>query len=118
MGAVPADVRPSAVAAEEMPQTRFSRRGALLFGLFVASYLAFLYFVLPRLLGLRDTWSQIQHGNGWWLGLEACSFVGYVICTETCSSAALPDRPRRLPSDHVFGAGGDPPVRIRGRPRS
>ncbi len=51
--------------------------------LFVGSALAFLYFVLPKLLGLNETWNRIQHGNGWWLGLaavlEVCSFFGYVI---------------------------------------
>ena len=50
--------------------------------LFVASALAFLYFVLPKLLGLHDTWDRIQHGNGWWFGLaavlEVCSFCGYI----------------------------------------
>jgi uncharacterized membrane protein YbhN (UPF0104 family) len=53
--------------------------GALLF---VASALAFLYFVLPKLLGLHDTWDRVQHGNGWWFALaavlEVCSFFGYV----------------------------------------
>jgi uncharacterized membrane protein YbhN (UPF0104 family) len=38
--------------------------------------------VLPKLLGLKETWNRIQHGNGWWLGLaavlEVCSFFGYV----------------------------------------
>jgi uncharacterized protein (TIRG00374 family) len=50
--------------------------------LFVASALAFLYLVLPKLLGLHDTWDRIQHGNGWWFALaavlEVCSFCGYV----------------------------------------
>jgi uncharacterized protein (TIRG00374 family) len=50
--------------------------------LFVASALAFLYFVLPKLLGLHETWDRIQHGNAWWLAaaalLEVCSFGGYV----------------------------------------
>jgi uncharacterized membrane protein YbhN (UPF0104 family) len=49
---------------------------------FVGSALAFLYFVLPKLLGLHDTWARIQHGNGWWFALaavlEVCSFLGYV----------------------------------------
>jgi uncharacterized protein (TIRG00374 family) len=38
--------------------------------------------VLPKLLGLHETWHRIQHGNGWWFGLaavlEICSFAGYV----------------------------------------
>jgi uncharacterized protein (TIRG00374 family) len=50
---------------------------------FVASALAFLYLVLPKLLGLNETWNRIQHGNGWWLGLaavlEVCSFIGYIV---------------------------------------
>ncbi|HUA47843.1 MAG TPA: lysylphosphatidylglycerol synthase transmembrane domain-containing protein [Solirubrobacteraceae bacterium] len=50
---------------------------------FVASALAFLYFVLPKLLGLNETWNRIQHGNAWWLALaavlEVCSFCGYIV---------------------------------------
>jgi len=58
-------------------------KGRLLAALvFVVSALAFLYFVLPKLLGLNDTWNRIQHGNAWWLALgavlEVCSFLGYI----------------------------------------
>jgi putative heme transporter len=67
---------------EEMPRVRFTRRRLLASIVFVVSTAAFLYFVLPKLLGLRDTWNRIQHGNGWWLGLaallEVCSFLGYI----------------------------------------
>lgn len=67
---------------EEMPRVRFTRRRLLLSGLFVVSTVAFLYLVLPRLLGLQETWHRIQHGNLWWLALglvlEVCSFLGYV----------------------------------------
>jgi uncharacterized protein (TIRG00374 family) len=67
---------------EEMPRVVFTRRRLLASILFVASSVAFLYFVLPKLLGLKETWHRIQHGNGWWLGLaavlEVCSFFGYV----------------------------------------
>jgi uncharacterized membrane protein YbhN (UPF0104 family) len=66
-----------------MPRLRLSRRGLTFAGLFVASCVAFLYFVLPKVLGLKDTWSRIEHGNGWWLALgaalEACSFLSYVV---------------------------------------
>ena len=61
---------------------RFTRRRLLASVLFVVSAVAFLYFVLPKLLGLQDTWNRIQHGNVWWLGLaavlEVLSFLGYV----------------------------------------
>jgi uncharacterized protein (TIRG00374 family) len=67
---------------EEMPQVQISRRRALLFGLFVVSSLAFLYFVLPQLTGLRQTWHRLAEGDPWWLALavffEALSFGGHI----------------------------------------
>jgi uncharacterized protein (TIRG00374 family) len=67
---------------EEPPRVLFTRGRVLGTLLFVASALAFLYFVLPKLLGLHQTWDRIQHGNIWWFGLaavlEVCSFFGYV----------------------------------------
>jgi uncharacterized protein (TIRG00374 family) len=54
----------------------------LAFVLFVISSAACLYFVLPKLLGLQETWNRIQRGNVWWLALaavlEVCSFLGYI----------------------------------------
>jgi uncharacterized protein (TIRG00374 family) len=67
---------------EEMPRVRFTRNRVLAFGLFVVSSVAFMYFVLPKVLGLQDTWNRIQQGNTWWFGLaailEICSFIGYI----------------------------------------
>ncbi len=67
---------------EEAPRVLLTRGRILGTLLFVASALAFMYFVLPKLLGLHETWDRIQHGNGWWFGLaavlEVCSFFGYV----------------------------------------
>ncbi len=67
---------------DQMPRVRFTRGRLLASLLFVVSTVAFLYFVLPRLLGLQETWNRIQHGNAWWLAfglvLEVCSFLGYV----------------------------------------
>jgi uncharacterized membrane protein YbhN (UPF0104 family) len=66
-----------------MPRIRLTRRRLVASIVFVVSVVAFLYFVLPKLLGLRDTWSRIQHGNAWWLALaavlECFSFLGYVV---------------------------------------
>jgi uncharacterized protein (TIRG00374 family) len=71
-----------AANGEELPRFRLTRGRLLATVVFVASMLAFLYFVLPKLLGLNETWNRIQHGNGWWLALaavlEVCSFFGYV----------------------------------------
>ncbi len=67
---------------EEMPRVRFTRRRLLASIVFVVSVAAFLYFVLPKLLGLRDTWNRIQHGDPIWLALaaalEVLSFFGYI----------------------------------------
>jgi putative heme transporter len=61
---------------------RFTRRRLLASIVFVVSVAAFLYFVLPKLLGLRDTWNRIQHGDVIWLALaaalEVLSFFGYI----------------------------------------
>jgi uncharacterized protein (TIRG00374 family) len=72
---------------EEMPQARFTRRYALLFGFFVISAIAFLYFVLPQIAGLSDTWERINEGDPYWLGVaalfECLSFGGYIILFRT-----------------------------------
>ncbi len=74
--------RPDDVAAQEMPRIRFTRGRLLAFALFVLSSLAFLYFVLPKILGLQETWARLQQGNGWWLVLaaflEVASFLSYI----------------------------------------
>jgi uncharacterized membrane protein YbhN (UPF0104 family) len=65
-----------------MPRVRLTRGRLIASVLFVVSAVAFLYFVLPKLLGLRETWNRLAQGNVWWLALafvlEATSFVGYV----------------------------------------
>jgi putative heme transporter len=82
VGRAPDAAGQSPASREEMPRVVFTRRWLLASLLFVVSAIAFLYFVLPRLLGLKETWNRIQHGNGWWLGfaalLEVCSFIGYI----------------------------------------
>ncbi|MBV9465859.1 MAG: flippase-like domain-containing protein [Solirubrobacterales bacterium] len=67
---------------DEMPRIRFTRRRLLASGVFVVSTVAFLYFVLPKLLGLQETWNRLQRGDEVWLAiaalLEVLSFLGYV----------------------------------------
>ncbi len=61
---------------------RFTRGRLLAFVLFVLSSLAFLYFVLPKILGLKETWARLQQGDVWWLVLaallECLSFLCYI----------------------------------------
>jgi uncharacterized membrane protein YbhN (UPF0104 family) len=65
-----------------MPRLRFTGGQLLVSAVFVTSVVAFLYFVLPKLLGLQETWSRIQRGDLWWLALaavlELASFASYV----------------------------------------
>ena len=72
---------------EEMPRVQITRERMLLAGLFVASAVAFLYFVLPQIAGLGRTWDRINRGDPAWLVLaavfEGCSFVGYVVLFRT-----------------------------------
>jgi uncharacterized protein (TIRG00374 family) len=67
---------------EEMPRVVLTRDRIILLGVFVASALAFLYFVLPKIAGLGHTWHRIRTGDPAWLaagvGFELLSFLGYV----------------------------------------
>ncbi len=71
---------------EEMPRVVFTRRRLVGSIVFVVVAAAGLYFVLPKLLGLRDTYSRIQHGDPLWLALaavlEVLSFFGYIALFE------------------------------------
>ena len=57
------------------------------FALFFVFALGFLYFVLPRLAGLRATWNRIDSGEPGWLavaaGFEVLSFGGYIVLFRT-----------------------------------
>jgi uncharacterized protein (TIRG00374 family) len=74
--------QPDEIGSHEMPRVRFTRGRLLAFILFVLSSLAFLYFVLPKILGLKETWNRLQQGDIWWLVLaaflEVLSFACYV----------------------------------------
>ncbi len=70
------------VRGHELLGLRLTRRGVLGTLAFVLLSIACLYFVLPKLVGLRDTWSRIRGGDLWWFGLaavlELLSFLSYV----------------------------------------
>jgi len=67
---------------EQMPTRRFSRRHAFLAGFFVVTVVVFLYFGLPQIAGINQTWNRIQDGDPKWLiacaVFEVISFGGYV----------------------------------------
>jgi putative heme transporter len=69
-------------SSEEMPRVPVTRRRAMLFGLFALTALAFLYFVLPQLGGVKHTLNRLNDGDAWWIAvavaLELLSMVSYI----------------------------------------
>jgi uncharacterized protein (TIRG00374 family) len=67
---------------EEMPKMGITRDRAVLFGLFVVSAIAFLYFVLPQLGDVKDTWGKLDQGDPIWLavafGLQLLATASYI----------------------------------------
>jgi uncharacterized protein (TIRG00374 family) len=68
---------------DEMPRMQVTRRNVGVAAFFIVSAVAFLYFGLPKIAGLEDTWNRIRDGNPWWLAaaalFTALSFGGYVV---------------------------------------
>ena len=64
------------------PHHEFTTRRVLLFGGFVVAAIAGLYFLLPQIAGLEDTWHRIEEGNPVWLAVALLftvgMFAGYV----------------------------------------
>ncbi|HEY8581712.1 MAG TPA: lysylphosphatidylglycerol synthase transmembrane domain-containing protein [Capillimicrobium sp.] len=89
---------------EEMPRIQLTRRNVALGVLFVLSIVAFLYFVLPQIAGLEDTWHRIERGDPWWLAAAAVftvlSFGGYVILFRAIFDE--PGAPRRLTAAEAY----------------
>jgi uncharacterized protein (TIRG00374 family) len=67
---------------EEMPKMGITRDRAVLFGLFVVSAIAFLYFVLPQLGDVKDTWGKLGDGDPYWLavafGFQLAATASYI----------------------------------------
>jgi uncharacterized protein (TIRG00374 family) len=69
---------------EEAPRLEFTRRHVLLFLIFIVATVAFLYYVLPQIAGLEDTWERIERGGDplWLFVALLCtlaSFVGFIV---------------------------------------
>jgi uncharacterized protein (TIRG00374 family) len=65
------------------PRIDVSRRSLIGFGVFVVLAILALYFLLPQLAGLEETWHLIESGSPFWLGLALLftfgMFGGYVL---------------------------------------
>ena len=105
---------------EDWPRQQMGRRNLLLGICCIAAVAAFLYFVLPQLAGLDETWSRIESGDPWWLALAALftvlSFGGYVVVFQAIYARACARRiglresyqitMAGLAATRVFAAGG------------
>jgi len=69
------------------PGGTLTRRNMIFGALFIIASLVGLYFLLPKLAGLKQTWGQIKHGDPWWLalgaGLELLSVASYALLFRT-----------------------------------
>jgi len=57
---------------EEMPRVTMTRRRVIASVVFVLAVVAFLYFALPKIGGVQDTWERVSNGDHAWL---AAAFV-------------------------------------------
>jgi uncharacterized protein (TIRG00374 family) len=82
----PADNGTGAPAPPASPPG-FNRRRLVMAGLLILVTLAALYFLLPKLAGLRQTWGRLGHGDALWLagacGVELLSIAGYALLFNT-----------------------------------
>jgi uncharacterized membrane protein YbhN (UPF0104 family) len=69
------------------PTGPLTRRKLALGALFITAALVGLYFLVPKLTGLNQTWGQLERGNPLWLalaaGLELLSILGYAVLFRT-----------------------------------
>jgi len=74
------DARPHEM--EDMPRVALTRRRVILFAIFVLASIAFLYFVLPQIGGVKDAYDRVSDGDHAWLAaalaFELLSIVSYV----------------------------------------
>ncbi len=76
------------------PTGPLTRRNLIFGALFIIAALTGLYFLVPKLAGLHQTWGQLKHGNALWLavgaGLEVLSVTGYIVLFRTVFARGMP----------------------------
>jgi uncharacterized protein (TIRG00374 family) len=104
---------------EDAPRLELTRRHALVFLVFIVATVAFLYYVVPQLAGLEDTWKRIEEGDPLWLLVALLftlgSFAGYVVLFQAVFvrpgspidlRASYQITMAGLAATRLFGAGG------------
>ncbi len=74
--------------------TLLNRRRLTIGLVFVLAALGGLYFLLPKIAGLNQTWGKLRHGDPWWLALgavlELLSVAGYAVLFRTVFGREAP----------------------------
>ncbi len=77
----------------EGPTGPLTRRNLVFGALFITAALVGLYFLVPKLTGLNQTWGQLERGDPVWLavaaGFELVSIVGYAVLFRTVFSRGV-----------------------------
>ncbi len=94
---------------EHPPRLDISARNLAVFGLFVVLALVALYFFLPQVAGLEETWHRLEDGSPVWLGLALVftfgMFGGYVLLFHGVFARAAEGRLTARESYQVCMAG-------------
>jgi uncharacterized membrane protein YbhN (UPF0104 family) len=76
------------------PTGPLTRRNMVFAVLFILAAIVGLYFLVPKLAGLNQTWGQLRHGNALWLavaaGLEFLSVMSYAVLFRTVFARDFP----------------------------
>ncbi len=76
------------------PTGPLTRRNMVFAVLFILAAIVGLYFLVPKLAGLNQTWGQLRHGNALWLavaaGLELLSVASYAVLFRTVFARGFP----------------------------
>ena len=77
-----------------LPTGPLTRRNMVFAVLFILAAIVGLYFLVPRLAGLNQTWGQLRRGNALWLavaaGLEILSVMSYAVLFRTVFARGFP----------------------------
>jgi uncharacterized membrane protein YbhN (UPF0104 family) len=83
--------------SQELPQRphpRLSRRQLVIAAVLIVLALVGLYFLLPKIAGLQQTWGRLRRGDPTWLGVgagvELVSIAGYGVLFRTVFGRGVP----------------------------
>ena len=76
------------------PTSGLTRRRIVIGAILMVLFIVGLYFLVPKLAGLKNTWGTLRHGNPEWLALAAAlellSVMGYAVMFGTVFGRGMP----------------------------